>query len=94
MNNLTAKPFIDAMLKARQDRGMSEKDLKLFQKSLYGKTATEIKERHAEDQVFMADAAPLVASVPDGAVPPFNGYGSLDAAGKEQDEQTLEGLYS
>ena len=91
VSNLVAQPLVTKMLKARQERGMGEKELRLFQKSLYGKSIDEIKQRYAEDMALM-QTNPLEASVtPELEFAPFNGYEG--ALGATDGDKSLEELF-
>ena len=68
LNFMISKPFVDQMLKARQEAGMPPKELQKFKRSLYGKSIAEIKARHAEDKALYTKTLPkplIAAEEPD-----------------------------
>ena len=94
---LMAKPIVEKMLKARAERGMSPKDLRKFQKSLYGKSLTEIKARNAEDEVLYKKVKPLIAAEPtNDIIPNFNGnvQNIITPLNASESDEPLEALYS
>ena len=90
-NYLASKPFIEKMLAAREQSGMTKDSLEKFRKSLYGKTVVEIKERYNEDRTLYKSH--LTASS-DSTIIPFNGVEDVTSLGAADESITLEAMYN
>lgn len=98
VNYLSATPMIEAMLTARRNVGVDEKDISSFKSSLYGKSPKEIESIYNSEKALYASnrsrggftITPPTESVSNVSNIPFNG-GNLEASGDDAGK-TLEEL--
>ena len=84
---MQSKPRIEQMLKARLDAGMPAEQVKAFEKTLYGKSISEIKKRYDEDKALFASTSATPSYVkPEEEIPFYEGSLVASAAGTTVEE--------
>ena len=90
-NYLASKPFVEKMLAAREQSGMTKDSLEKFRKSLYGKTVEQIKDRYEEDKSLYKSNLSAKSQI---EMPEFGFTDNMTSLGASDENITLEAMYN